>query len=101
MSAAAAAAARPRASSRTPPHPGRFLETRFLVPLRINQTELAQALGISRRRVNELVRGRRAITADTALRLARFFGNDPMFWMHLQAAWDMHVATRAVRARRP
>jgi antitoxin HigA-1 len=80
--------------SRTPPHPGRFLESRFLAPLAISQTELANALRISRRRVNELIRGRRAITPDTAVRLAAYFGTDAVFWMHLQLAWDMHAMTR-------
>jgi addiction module HigA family antidote len=93
--------ARPAASSRTPPHPGLFLESRYLKPLGISQTELAAALEVSRRRVNELVRGRRAITADTALRLGQFFGNDATFWMHLQVAWDMHEALRKHRADRP
>jgi len=84
-----------RLASRRPPHPGEFLETRFLKPLRISQTELAAALGVSRRRVNELINGRRAITPDTALRLALFFGtSDAAFWMHLQVAWDMHAAMR-------
>ena len=93
---------RPAPASRRPPHPGEFLETRFLRPLAITQTELAAALDISRRRVNELVNGRRAITPDTAVRLAMYFGNDASFWMHLQVAWDMHAALRAVgtRARR-
>lgn len=85
-------------SSRRPPLPGVFLDTRFLKPLAISQTELALALGISRRRVNELVNGRRAITPDTAVRLATFFGNDPTFWMHLQVAWDMHAAVRQLRS---
>ena len=83
---------------RTPPHPGRFLETRFLKPLSISQTELASALGVSRRRVNELIRGRRSITPDTALRLAVLFRNDATFWMHLQVAWDMRVAVRRVQS---
>ena len=89
---------RPRLApaSRRPPHPGEFLETRFLKPLGITQTELAAALGVSRRRVNELVNGRRAITPDTAVRLAMYFGNDAAFWMHLQVAWDMHAAVRDV-----
>jgi addiction module HigA family antidote len=87
-------------SSRTPPHPGQFLETRFMKPLSISQTELARALGVSRRRVNELIRGRRAITPDTALRLATFFDNDPTFWMHLQVAWDMHAAAKNITLRR-
>ena len=85
-------------SSRRPPPPGVFLDTRFLKPLAITQTELALALGVSRRRVNELINGRRAITPDTAVRLAAFFGNDPTFWMHLQVAWDMHAAVRQMRS---
>ena len=85
-------------SSRRPPLPGEFLATRFLKPLAITQTELAAALGVSRRRVNELINGRRAITPDTAVRLAMFFGNDAAFWMHLQVAWDMHAAVRQMRA---
>ncbi|MCC7327674.1 MAG: HigA family addiction module antidote protein [Burkholderiales bacterium] len=84
----------PAVATRRPPRPGEFLESRYLRPLSINQTELAQALGISRRRVNELIKGRRAITPDTAVRLAMFFGNDAVFWMHLQVAWDMHIAMR-------
>jgi len=90
--------ARLAVSSRKPPHPGEFLESRFMKPLKISQTELAEALGVSRRRVNELINGRRAITPDTAVRLAMFFGNDAAFWMHLQVAWDMHAAVRHMRA---
>jgi antitoxin HigA-1 len=86
--------------SRKPPRPGEFLESRYLKPLAINQTELAQALGISRRRVNELVNGRRAITPDTAVRLAMYFGNDAMFWMQLQMSWDMHIAVREIVSAR-
>ena len=93
------AAALPSARSRKPPHPGEFLESRFLQPLGITQTELAQALGISRRRVNELINGRRAITPDSAVRLALYFGNEAAFWMHLQVAWDMHAAMRQYRSR--
>ena len=87
-------------SSRRPPLPGAFIESRFLKPLGISQTELALALGVSRRRVNEFINGRRAITPDTAVRLAAYFGNDPTFWMHLQVAWDMHAAVREARATR-
>ncbi|GIK84548.1 MAG: HigA family addiction module antidote protein [Burkholderiales bacterium] len=89
-----------RLPGRTPPHPGQFLESRFLKPLGISQTELAAALGVSRRRVNELVNGRRGITPDTAVRLALYFRNDAAFWMHLQVAWDMRNAVREVRGRR-
>jgi addiction module HigA family antidote len=88
-------------ASRKPPHPGEFLETRFLKPLHISQTELAKAIGVSRRRVNELINGRRAITPDTAVRLGVYFDNDAAFWMHLQVAWDMHAAMRDVVAPRP
>ena len=87
-------------ASRRPPHPGEFLDSRYLKPLSISQTDLAVALGISRRRVNELVNGRRAITPDTAVRLAMYFGNDASFWMHLQVAWDMHAALRDVIVQR-
>lgn len=85
------------AARRNPVHPGYFLETRFLKPLGITQQALAQALGISRRRVNELIRGHRGISADTAVRLGMYFGNDPAFWMELQSAWDLHEAVRRIR----
>ncbi len=87
---------------RRPPHPGEFLQTRYLAPLGISQTELALALGVSRRRVNEFVKGRRAISPDTAVRLGAFFGTEAAFWMHLQVAWDMHGALQSavvVKAR--
>jgi addiction module HigA family antidote len=86
-----------RLGSRAPLHPGKFLETRFLVPMGISQQALADELGISRRRVNELIRGHRSITPDTAIRLAVYFGTDAAFWMGLQMAWDMHHALRAYR----
>ena len=86
--------ARPRAG-REPVHPGYFLETRYLKPLGLTQLALADALGISRRRVNELVRGRRGVTPDTALRLAAYFRTEPEFWMQLQLAWDIHRTRRA------
>lgn len=81
-----------------PPQPGRFLETRFLQPLGLSQGEFAGELGVSRRRVNELLRGRRGISVDTAVRLARFFGNDAEFWMQLQFAWDIYVARKKLRS---
>jgi addiction module HigA family antidote len=82
------------ASGRNPVHPGYFLDTRYLKPLRITQQALARDLGISRRRVNELIRGHRGITADTALRLAYYFRNEPAFWLQLQLGWDLHQAAR-------
>ena len=91
--------ARPRAG-REPVHPGYFLETRYLKPLGLSQVALAEALGISRRRVNELIRGKRGITPDTAVRLAAYFRTEPEFWMQLQIAWDVHQAMKAIRVAR-
>jgi addiction module HigA family antidote len=76
-------------SSRSAPHPGAFLEARFLQPLCISQSQLALELGVSRRRVNELIVGKRSITPDTAVRLAKFFHTDPEFWLLLQMRWDL------------
>jgi addiction module HigA family antidote len=66
----------------------------FLEPLGLTQTEAARELGISVNRLNELVLGKRGVTADTALRLARRFKTTPQLWMHLQADWDLHQAMR-------
>jgi addiction module HigA family antidote len=96
----AGSSAAPRLTARrVPPHPGHFLETRFLKPLGITQQSLALLLGVSRRRVNELIRGHRSITADTAVRLALFFCNEANFWMQLQTDWDLHHAQNALRLR--
>jgi addiction module HigA family antidote len=67
-------------SGRLPPHPGRMLQSHFLAPSGLTQGDLAKRLGISRRRVNELLNGRRGITPDTALRLAAHFNTDPWLW---------------------
>ena len=88
-------------AGRMPPHPGQFLETRFIKPLSLSQTALAAALGVSRRRVNELVNGRRGVTPDTAVRLATYFRTDVAFWLQLQLAWDMRNAARALRSAGP
>lgn len=72
--------------------PGEMLLEEFLKPLGLRQTEAARRLGISLNRLNEVVRGRRRITADTALRLARLLDTSPQFWMRLQADWDLHQA---------
>jgi addiction module HigA family antidote len=77
-----------------PLHPGQFLDTRYLKPLGITQQKLALALGVSRRRVNELIRGRRGISADTAIRLAIYFDNEASSWMQLQTDWDLHEAAK-------
>lgn len=79
---------------RVPAQPGYFLETRYLHPAGISQGQLAKSLGISRRRVNELVCGKRAITPDTAVRLAKFFGTDVAFWLQLQFQWDVYQARK-------
>lgn len=84
-----------RWSGRRPEHPGRLLERCYLMPLGISQAELARQLGISRRRINEIVNGQRAITADTALKLARRFGTTPMFWLEKQQLRDLYLAERA------
>jgi addiction module HigA family antidote len=87
------------AARRTPVHPGHFLESRYLKPLGITQQALADALRISRRRVNELIRGHRGISADTAVRLALFFRNEATFWMQLQTDWDLHLAAKRLTGR--
>jgi antitoxin HigA-1 len=78
--------------------PGEMLLEEFLKPLGIGQVEAAQRLGISLNRLNEIVLGKRGITADTALRLGRLLKTSPQFWMRLQADWDLHEAIeRAAR----
>jgi addiction module HigA family antidote len=74
-----------------PMHPGRVLELEFLEPLEITPYALAKAIGVDPPRIYEIVRGRRAITADTALRLARYFGTSPEFWLNLQSHYDLAV----------
>ena len=78
-------------------HPGEVLLEEFLKPLGISQNRLARAMGISPRRINEIVQGQRAITADTALRLARALGTSEQFWMGLQTDYDLEEARKAVR----
>jgi addiction module HigA family antidote len=75
-------------------HPGEILREEFLAPLRLGQVDAAHRLGISLNRLNEIVLGKRRVTADTALRLARLFKTSPQFWMRLQADWDLHEAMR-------
>src|SRR6185436_11625673 len=73
-------------------HPGEMLLEEFLKPLGLTQVDAARQLGISVNRLNELVLGKRGVTADTALRLARRFATTPQLWMHLQADWDLRTA---------
>ena len=72
--------------------PGEILLEEFLKPLELAQVEASARLGVSLNRLNEIVLGKRGITADTALRLAKLLGTSPQFWMRLQADWDLHQA---------
>ena len=72
-----------------PVHPGDVLLEEFLLPMEISQYRLAKEIGVPPRRINEIVHGTRAVSADTALRLARYFGTSERFWMNLQAQWDL------------
>ena len=74
-----------------PIHPGEVLLADFLEPMAISQYRLAHALSVPPRRINEIVHGKRAVSADTALRLARFFGTTEQFWLNLQARHDLEV----------
>jgi addiction module HigA family antidote len=73
-------------------HPGEVLIEEFLTPLGLSQNRLALSVGVSPRRINEIVLGKRRVTAETALRLARYFGTTPQFWLGLQADYDLDVA---------
>jgi addiction module HigA family antidote len=75
-----------------PIHPGEILLEEFLKPMSLSQNRLALDIGVHPRRINEIVLGKRSITADTALRLARYFGNSPQFWLGLQADYDLDIA---------
>ena len=75
----------------TPIHPGEILMEEFLEPLQVSQNRLAVAIGVPPRRINEIVHGKRRITADTALRLARYFGTTDRFWLNLQTRYDLEV----------
>ncbi len=75
-----------------PIHPGEILREEFMAPLGLSANALAAALGITAARVNDIVRERRGVTADTALRLARYFGTDAQSWLNLQSVFDLRVA---------
>ncbi len=72
-------------------HPGEILKEEFLDPMRISQYRLARAINVDPRRINAIIQGKRAITADTALRLARYFGTSARFWLGLQLRYDLDV----------
>lgn len=78
------------------PHPGEILQEEFLEPLGLSQNALAQAIGVPANRINEIIRGRRGITADTDLRFARFFNLSEGYWLRLQNTYDMMEARREV-----
>ena len=77
-------------------HPGEILLEEFLLPMQIGQTKLANSIGVPPRRINEIVLGKRGITADTALRLSRVFGNSVQFWMGLQNEFELREARRTL-----
>lgn len=79
-----------------PIHPGEILRDEFLIPLEMSAHALSQAIRVPATRVNDIVNGRRGVTADTALRLARYFGNSAEFWLSVQAAYDLRTAERDV-----
>ena len=90
---------------RTPTHPGEMLLEEFLSPMRITQRDLADAIHVPYQRVNDIVNGRRGITPSTALRLGKFFGTSPDFWMNVQLRWDLFFArqeeTKDLKSIRP
>src|SRR6266550_3009095 len=93
----------PKRSSKrlAPVHPGEILLAEFLEPLGLTQYRLAKGLSVPARRINEIVHGKRAISADTALRLARFFGTSELFWLNLQTGYDLEVERDRLRTRLP
>ena len=80
-------------------HPGEILRDEFLTPMGLSVYRLAQAIRVSRPRLNNIVLGRRGVTTDTALRLGRYFGTTPEFWINLQSRYDLDVAERTMGAR--
>ena len=81
-----------------PVHPGEILKHDFMEPLDLSATALAEAIGVTPTRISEIIRGRRGITAETALRLARYFGTDARSWMNLQDRYELEVAQREAGA---
>jgi addiction module HigA family antidote len=79
-----------------PIHPGEILREEFMAPLGLSSNALAKAISVTTARINEIVRERRGITADTALRLARYFGTDAQSWMNLQQRYDLQIAKDAL-----
>ncbi|MDR1990934.1 MAG: HigA family addiction module antidote protein [Acidobacteriaceae bacterium] len=82
---------------RAPTHPGEMLAEEFLKPMKLSQVVAAEKMGISANRLNEIVRGKRGVTADTALRLAKLLKTSPEFWMNLQRNYDLYYAQLALK----
>lgn len=82
-----------------PVHPGEILLHDFMEPLGLSQSALAKALGVTAMRVSQIVRGQRAVTADTALRLSRYFGTRPGWWLDLQSYYDLEIAGDELEAK--
>ena len=88
------------AKTKLPPvHPGEVLLEEFLKPMNLSQNRLALDIGVPARRINEIVLGKRSVSVDTALRLARYFGTSPQLWLGLQMDYDLDVATDALEPR--
>ena len=83
-----------------PTHPGEMLLEEFLVPLKLTQSEFAKKLGVSYPRINEIINGKRGITADTALRLEKLLGMEAQFWLNLQQAWDLYQTAHSPAAKK-
>ena len=86
-------------TNRAPTHPGEMLLEEFLKPMDVSQVELAKRLRIPFQRVNQIVRGKRSVTPDTALRLAKVLGTSVDLWLNLQLAWDLYEALHSAKAR--
>jgi antitoxin HigA-1 len=82
-------------TNRTPTHPGEMLQEEFLIPMGITQRELAISIHVPYQRINDIINGRRGLTPSSALRLAKFFGNSPDFWINLQLRWDLYFAQQS------
>ena len=87
-----------RPMRRRPTHPGEMLEADFMADYDLSVTALAEAVGVSRQSINELLRGRRAVSPEMALRLGRLFGNTPEFWLNAQRAVDLWDAGQAIKS---
>lgn len=88
-----------RAKTMEPVHPGEILAEEFLKPLSVSQYRLAKDISVPARRINEIVHGKRAITADTALRLSRYFSLSDRFWLNLQSRYDLEIEKDRLRDR--